>query len=68
MTTGKDISNHLKAYIDKLDKDISQLFEKGYKSDVALKAVISILLKKELMADREFEREIRSIRKRVREE
>jgi hypothetical protein len=54
--------------LEKLDDEIAELFEKGYKSEVAINTIMNLLLKKEIFTEEEFMEEMKEIRRRVREE
>ena len=50
------------------EDDIAELFEKQYKTEVAVNTIISLLIKNKTFTLNEFEEEMKEIRRRVKEE
>ena len=65
----KDIFlDNIKELLDKLDDDISEIYEEQYKTKTAVNTIISLLIKKGIFAEKEFKEEMKVTRERVRKE
>ena len=62
------LKTNVKEFLDKLDNDISEIYEENYKSKVAINTMISLLIKKGIFTEKEFKEEMKNVRKRVKEE
>ena len=51
---------------DELEDDIAELFEKGYKTEVAVNTLMSLLMNKGIFNLKEFEGDMKEVRERVR--
>lgn len=56
---------NIKEFLDKLDDDISEIYEEQYKSKVAINTLILLLVKKGVFTEKEFKDEMSGIRKMV---
>ena len=59
---------NMKEFLDKLDDDISEIYEEHYKIKVSLNTIISLMIKKGIFTRKEFEEEMRDVRERIRKE
>lgn len=57
----------LDEFIEKIDRDISELCEENYRQKVALNALISLLIKKGVLDEYDFKSEMGKVRAKVRD-
>jgi len=65
----KDILlDNIKKFLDKSEDDIAKIYEEMYKTKVSVNTILSLLIKKGIITEKEFKEEMKNIRKRIRDE
>lgn len=67
MRSKNTILSNIKGFLDKLDDDISEIYEELYKNKVGINTIISLLIKKGVFTEKDLKEETVIIRKRVRD-
>lgn len=62
------ILNNIKEFLDKLDNDISSIYEETYKNKVGINSIISLLIRKKVFTEKELREETAEIRKKIKEQ
>lgn len=65
----KDILlDDIKKFLNKSEDDIAEIYEEMHKTKVSVNTILSLLIKKGIITEKEFKEEMKNIRKRIREE
>lgn len=62
----KDIMGSIKSFLNRLDDDISEIYEETYRSRVVIDTLISLLIKKGVFSKEELKEQTARIRERIR--